>query len=394
MQSLENVVVLDLTRVLAGPYASMMFADFGANVIKIETPKGGDDSRAFGPFVGEESAYFMSLNRGKRSMTLNLKEDKAKEIFKEMVKKADVVLENYRPGTMEKLGLGYDVLKEINPKIIYTACSGFGHTGPYSTKPAYDVIVQGMGGIMSITGQEDGEPTRVGASVGDVTAGLFAVIGTLTALYAREVTGIGQKVDVAMLDCQVAILENAIARYVTSGVSPQPIGNRHSSITPFEAFKAKDGYIIIAVGNDRLWSDFCNLINRPDMIQDERFVTNPKRTENQKALKNVLDTVFPEKTVDEWIEALDMAGIPCGPINTIERVMENVQVKARNMIVETDHPTAGKVKMAGVPIKLSAMPGSVEGPAPLLGQHTEEILAEILGLSGEEVVQLKAQNVL
>ncbi len=394
MKSLENVVVLDLTRVLAGPYASMMFADFGANVIKIESPKGGDDSRAFGPFVGKESAYFMSLNRGKRSMTLNLKEAKAKEIFKEMVKKADVVLENYRPGTMEKLGLGYDVLKEINPKIIYTACSGFGHTGPYSSKPAYDVIVQGMGGIMSITGQEGGEPTRVGASVGDVTAGLFAVIGTLTALYTREVTGIGQKVDVAMLDCQVAILENAIARYVTSGVAPQPIGNRHPSITPFEAFKAKDGYIIIAVGNDRLWSDFCNLINRPELIQDERFVTNPKRTENQKALKAILDTVFPEKTVDEWIAALDNAGIPCGPINTIDRVMNNEQIIARDMIVETDHPTAGKVKMAGVPIKMSETPGTIERPAPLLGQHTEEILSEVLGISSEEVAQLKAQNVL
>ncbi|WP_371366065.1 Acetyl-CoA:oxalate CoA-transferase [Sporomusa rhizae] len=394
MKSLENVVVLDLTRVLAGPYASMMFADFGANVIKIEAPKGGDDSRAFGPFVGKESAYFMSLNRGKRSMTLNLKEAKAKEIFKEMVKKADVVLENYRPGTMEKLGLGYDVLKEINPKIIYTACSGFGHTGPYSSKPAYDVIVQGMGGIMSITGQEGGEPTRVGASVGDVTAGLFAVIGTLTALYTREVTEIGQKVDVAMLDCQVAILENAIARYVTSGVAPQPIGNRHPSITPFEAFKAKDGYIIIAVGNDRLWSDFCNLINRPDLIQDERFVTNPKRTENQKALKAILDTVFPEKAVDEWIAALDNAGIPCGPINTIDRVMNNEQIIARDMIVETDHPTAGKVKMAGVPIKMSETPGTIERPAPLLGQHTEEILSEVLGISSEEVAQLKAQNVL
>ncbi|MBP2638468.1 MAG: yfdE 2 [Firmicutes bacterium] len=394
MKSLENVVVLDLTRVLAGPYASMMFADFGANVIKIETPNGGDDSRAFGPFVGKESAYFMSLNRGKRSMTLNLKEAKAKELFKEMVKKADVVLENYRPGTMEKLGLGYDVLKEINPKIIYTACSGFGHTGPYSSKPAYDVIVQGMGGIMGITGQEGGEPTRVGASVGDVTAGLFAVIGTLTALYTREVTGIGQKVDVAMLDCQVAILENAIARYATSGVSPQPIGNRHPSITPFEAFKAKDGYIIIAVGNDRLWSEFCNLIGKPEMIQDERFATNPKRTDNQKALKAILDTVFPDKTVDEWIAALDKAGIPCGPINSIERVVNNEQVKARDMIVETDHPVAGKIKMAGIPIKLSETPGSVERPAPLLGQHTEEILSEILGISSEEVAQLKTQNVL
>lgn len=394
MKSLENLVVLDLTRVLAGPYASMMLADFGANVIKIEAPKVGDDSRAFGPFVGKESAYFMSLNRGKRSMTLNLKDPKAKEIFKDLVKKADVVLENYRPGTMEKLGLGYDVLKEINPKIIYTACSGFGHTGPYSAKPAYDVIVQGMGGIMSITGQENGEPTRVGASVGDVTAGLFATIGTMMALYTREVTGIGQKVDVAMLDCQVAILENAIARYVTSGVAPQPIGNRHPSITPFEAFKAKDGYIIIAVGNDRLWASFCDLIGKPEMIEDERFLTNPARTKNQKALKDILDTVFPAKTVDEWIAALDEAGIPCGPINTIDRVMNNVQVQARDMIVETNHPVAGKVKMAGVPIKMSETPGSVETAAPMLGQHTEEILSEMLGLSADQVAELKKQNVL
>ena len=394
MKSLENLVVLDLTRVLAGPYASMMFADFGADVIKIEAPNGGDDSRAFGPFVGKESAYFMSLNRGKRSMTLNLKEEKAKEIFKEMVKKADVVLENYRPGTMEKLGLGYDVLKEINPKIIYTACSGFGHTGPYSKKPAYDVIVQGMGGIMSITGQENGEPTRVGASVGDVTAGLFAAIGTLTALYTREVTGIGQKVDVAMLDCQVAILENAISRYVTSGVVPGPIGNRHPSITPFEGFKAKDGYVIIAVGNDRLWAKFCELIGKTELIEDPRFVSNSQRTQNQKELKAILDTVFPDKTVDEWLAVIDAAGIPCGPINTVDRVLKDPQVAARDMIVEVEHPIAGKLKMPGLPIKLSETPGSVEIPAPLLGQHTKEILAAMLGISSDEVDELKANNVL
>ncbi len=394
LKPLENVKVLDLTRVLAGPYASMMMADFGADIIKIETPNTGDDSRAFGPFVGKESAYFMSLNRGKRSMTLNLKEEKAKEIFKEMVKKADVVLENYRPGTMEKFGLGYDVLKEINPKIIYTACSGFGHTGPYSKKPAYDVIVQGMGGIMSITGQENGEPTRVGASVGDVTAGLFAVIGTLTALYHRAINGVGQKVDVAMLDCQVAILENAIARYVTSGIAPGPIGNRHPSITPFEAFKAKDGYVIIAVGNDRLWSKFCNLIGKVELIEDERFVSNSQRTKNQKALKAILDTIFPDKTVDEWLAVIDEAGIPCGPINTVDRVLKDPQIAAREMIVEVEHPIAGSLKMPGLPIKLSETPGSVEVPAPLLGQHTEEILAEWLNLSAKEVAALKEQGVL
>ncbi|MDR3563426.1 MAG: CoA transferase [Negativicutes bacterium] len=390
---LEGIVVLDLTRVLAGPYAAMMLADFGANVIKMEAPKGGDDSRAFGPFIGKESVYFMSLNRGKRSMTLNLKEEKARELFKAMVKKADVVLENYRPGTMEKFGLGYEELKKINPKLIYTACSGFGHTGPYSERPAYDVIVQGMGGIMSITGQENGEPTRVGASVGDITAGLFAAFGTMTALYNREVSGIGQKVDVAMLDCQVAILENAIARYVSSGVVPKPIGNRHPSITPFEAFQAKDGYVIIAVGNDRLWATFCNLIGKPEMITDERFVSNPKRTENQKALKAILDTVFPDKTVDEWLEVLEKAGIPNGPINTIDRVVNDVQVKSRDMIIETDHPIAGKVKMPGIPIKMSETPGSVESPAPLLGQHTAEILHEILGFTAEEVAELKEKNV-
>lgn len=314
MKALENVKVLDLTRVLAGPYTGMILADFGADVIKIESPGKGDDSRAFGPFVGKESTYFMSLNRGKRSITMNLKSPEAQEVFKTMVKEADVVLENYRPGTMEKFGLGYDELKKINPKIIYSACSGFGHSGPYMKDPAYDVIVQGMGGIMSITGQPGGEPTRVGASIGDITAGLFSAIGVMMALYNREITGVGQKVDVGMLDCQVAILENAIARYTNLGIIPGPIGNRHPSITPFEAFKAKDGYVIIAVGNDTLWAKFCDLIHRPELKEDERFTSNPKRTENQPALKAILDEVFPSRTVAEWIHDIKAAGIPVGPI--------------------------------------------------------------------------------
>lgn len=394
MKALQELVVLDLTRVLAGPYASMMLADFGANVIKIETPDGGDDSRAFGPFAGTESVYFMSLNRNKRSMTLNLKTAEGKQIFIDMVKKADVVLENYRPGTMEKLGLGYDTLKEINPSIIYAACSGFGHTGPYSKKPAYDVIVQGMGGVMSITGQENGEPTRVGASIGDITAGLFAVIGLLTALHHRNQTGEGQKVDVAMLDCQVAILENAIARYLASGKVPTPLGNRHPSITPFEPFKAKDGYVIIAVGNDKLWEKFCNLIGRQELINDERFATNPARTENQRQLKAILDDVFPDKTVDEWLAALDGQGIPSGPLNTVDRVINDPQIKARDMIVETVHSVAGPVKMAGIPIKMSATPGAVENAAPLLGEHTQEILKEMLGLTSEQIAELRGKKAL
>lgn len=394
MKALENVTVLDLTRVLAGPYTGMVLADFGANVIKIESPGTGDDSRAFGPFVKNESTYFMSLNRGKKSITLNLKKPEAQEIFKELVKQADVVLENYRTGTMEKFGLGYEELKKINPKIIYSACTGFGNTGPYAYDPAYDVIVQGMGGIMSITGQADGEPTRVGASVGDITAGLFSAIGVMTALFVRQNTGIGQKVDVGMLDCQVAILENAIARYVNTGIAPKPIGNRHPSITPFESFKAKDGYVIIAIGNDALWKKFCTLVGHDDWAADERFATNPKRTEHQPLLKEMITPVFATKTVDEWIKTLKEAGIPVGPINTVDRVLQDPQVIAREMLVETDHPIAGKIKMAGVPIKLSETPGKVEEPAPTLGQHTEEILTKMLNYDNAKIEALRAAGAL
>lgn len=391
MKPLENLVVLDLTRVLAGPYSAMMMGDFGANIIKIEQPGVGDDSRAYGPFIGKESAYFMSLNRNKRSMTLNFKEQAARDLFKEMVKKADVVLENYRPGTMENFGLGYDVLKEINPKLIYAACSGFGETGPYKLKPAYDIIVQAMGGIMSITGQEGGEPTRVGASVGDIIAGLFTSIGVSMALYHREVTGEGQKIDVSMLDCQVAVLENAISRYFVNGVAPVPLGNRHPSITPFEAFTASDGFVIVGAGNDRLWVKLCNLLSKEELITDERFLTNGDRTNNEKALKVILDAVFKAKTIDEWLVLLEEAGIPCAPINTVDRVVNDPQVKFREMIVEVEHPVAGKMHIPGVPIKMSATPGSIESPAPLLGQHTEEILKEF-GLSSEDIDALRAKN--
>jgi len=394
LKPLENLVVLDLTRVLAGPYSAMMMGDFGANIIKIEQPGVGDDSRAFGPFIGKESAYYMSLNRNKRSMTLNFKEQGARDLFKKMVKKADVVLENYRPGTMEKFGLGYDVLKEINPKIIYAACSGFGETGPYKLKPAYDIIVQAMGGIMSITGQEGGEPTRVGASVGDIIAGLFTTIGVSMALYHRAMTGEGQKIDVSMLDCQVAVLENAISRYLVNGVVPGPLGNRHPSITPFEGFTASDGYVIVGAGNDRLWKKLCELLGKEELINDERFITNGARTTNEKALKVILDDVFKTKTIDEWLAMLEEAGIPCAPINTVDRVLNDPQIKARDMIVEVDHPVAGKMHLPGIPIKMYKTPGSVDTPAPLLGQHTEEILKELLGMSKEEVDALRAKDVL
>lgn len=379
MGPLKGLKILDLSRVLAGPYATMMMADFGANVYKIEPPKVGDDSRAFGPFVGKESAYYMSLNRNKRSMVLDFKKQSNIEVFKEMVKNADIVVENYKPGTMEKFGIGYDVLKEINPKIIYAACSGFGHTGPYSQKPAYDIIVQAMGGIMSITGQEGGEPTRVGASVGDIIAGIFTSYAIMLAVYHREKTGEGQKVDVGMLDCQVAILENALARYVTSGEVPKPIGNRHPSITPFASFTAKDGHIIVGAGNDRLWEKLCTTIDRMDLFKHPKFDTNANRTQNVKELAVELNKTLKEKTINEWMKLLEDAGVPCAPINTIDKIVNDPQIKAREMIVEVEHPVAGKLKLPNVPFKMSKTPGSVNTPAPLLGQHTNELLKEMFG---------------
>jgi CoA:oxalate CoA-transferase len=362
-------------------------------VIKIEPPGQGDDSRAFGPFVGKESAYFMSLNRNKRSMTLNLKEREAQELFREMVKKADIVLENYRPGTMEKFGLGYEDLKKINPRIIYAACSGFGHTGPYSQKPGYDILAQAMGGIMSITGAEGGEPVRVGASIGDIIAGLFTTIGILMALHHRRLSGEGQKIDVSMLDCQVAVLENAIARYLVSGDVPKPLGTRHPSITPFDAFKSKDGYIILGAGNDRLWEKRCDIIGQPQLKADARFKSNSLRTQNFQELYGYLNTAFQDKTTTDWIVTLEAAGIPCGPINTVDKVVADPQIISREMIVETNHPLAGPVKMAGAPIKMSATPGSIDSSAPSLGQHTAEILGELLGMTEDEVEGLRQREI-
>lgn len=378
MNTLAGIRVLDLSRVLAGPYCTMMLADFGADIIKIEPPV-GDDSRAFGPFIGKESAYFMSLNRNKRSVVLNFKEQEHCDVFKEMVKNADIVVENYRPGTMEKFGLGYEELKMINPKIIYAACSGFGQTGPYRTKPAYDIIVQAMGGIMSITGPEGGPPTRVGASIGDITAGMFTAYGIMLALFHRERTGEGQKIDVGMLDCQIAILENAISRYTTSGSVPAPLGNRHPSITPFSSYSAKDGHIIVGAGNNRLWERLCNLIGRPELVTDPRFDTNGNRNTNTDALTVILNEIFQTKTIDEWLSVLEEAGIPCAPINTIDRTVNDPHIKARDMIVEVQHPVAGKMKIPGIPVKMSETPGSIHSPAPTLGQHAHEIMQEILG---------------
>ncbi len=394
MGPLEGLKILDLTRVLAGPYCTMLLGDLGADIIKVEMPKTGDDSRHFGPYQNGESAYFMSLNRNKRSMTLNLKHEEGKALLKELVKDVDVIVENFRPGTMEKLGLGYDVLKEINPRIVYAASSGFGHSGPYSKKPAYDGVVQAMGGIMSITGAKGGEPTRVGPSIGDIAAGLFTAIGVLAALNHRNESGKGQKVDVAMLDCQVAMLENAIARYVVTKEVPKPAGNRHTSIVPFEPFDSKDSKIVIAVGNDTIWKRFCGVAGLEDIVDDPKFSTNPERNNNYDELRPILAAKLVEKTTEEWSKIFDEAGVPNGPINYVDKVLENEQVLARDMIVEVDHPKAGKLKMPGVAIKMSDTPGGIESPAPLLGQHNRELLKEFFDYSDEKIDQLIAEGVL
>ena len=391
----EGIKVLDLTRVLAGPFCTMILSDMGAEVVKVEMPEIGDDSRYFGPFKNEQSLYFLSLNREKKSMTLNLKTEEGKAILKDLIKQFDVIVENYRPGTMEKLGLGYDVLKVINPRLIYAASSGFGHTGPDSKKPAYDILAQARGGIMSITGWPDSPPTRVGMSTGDITASLFTAIGISSALYQREISGEGQKVDVAMLDSQVAILENALSRYQVSGVPPVPIGNRHPTITPFQAFKAKDTYFVLPIGNDNLWSKFCKIISREELIEDNRFITNGARTENLTELNIVLDEIFKTKNAFEWIDLFEDNGIPCGPINTIDKVMDDKQVLARNMIVEVDDKNAGKVKIAGNPIKMTSVPEEqTRKSAPEIGEHTKEVLAKYLNIDDKKIDQLSAKGVL
>lgn len=390
MMALEGLRVLDLTRVLAGPYATMILADLGADVIKIEAPGVGDDARHFGPYLHGESAYFMSLNRNKRSMTLNLKSPRGQQVLRELVPLFDVLAENFRPGTLEKLGLGYETLRDLNPRLIYAAASGFGRTGPYSQRPAYDGVVQAMGGVMSITGQEDGKPTRVGTSIGDIIAGIFTAIGILSALAARERTGQGQLVDVAMLDCQVAILENAIARYSVTGEIPRPIGNRHPSVVPIEPFETQDGQLMVAVGNDAIWRRLCEALGRPELAADPRFETNPLRHAHYAELRPILAEIFQSRTIADWQAQLDAAGIPASPINTIAQVMEHPQVLAREMLVKLTHPVAGELTMPGIPIKLSETPGAMRTAAPTLGQHTESLLAELLGYTPEQIAELRA----
>ena len=354
---LQGVVVVDLTRVLAGPYLTMMLAEMGARVIKVERPGLGDDARHFGPFVEGQSAYFAGINRGKESIALDLKAPEDREIFLKLVQKADVLVENYKPGTMEKLDFGWQRLGEENARLIYAAVSGFGHTGPYRDRPAYDLVAQAMGGIMSLTGHAGDSPVRVGTSLGDITAALFGLSGVLAALYDREITGRGTKVDVAMLDCQVAILENAIGRFFADGQIPGPIGMRHPSITPFSGLQAQHGgYLVLAVGNDSLFARLCELLDRKDLITDERYATNGNRTEHHESLYRELEHALEGKPVSEWLELFNQNGIPCGPINNVKEVVEDPQVLSRNMIVTAEGEQGLVFRMSGNPVKFPGYP--------------------------------------
>ncbi len=392
---LDGIKVLDLTRVLAGPYCGMVLQDLGAEVIKIENPKTGDDSRSFGPFKNGKSLYFTAINCGKKSLSLNLKEEKGKEILRELIKKSDVILENFRPGTMEKFGLGYDVLKEINPRLIYAATSGFGHTGPDASKPAYDILVQARGGLMSLTGQPDSDPTIVGVSIGDILAGVFTATGITTALYQREKTGKGQKIDVAMLDCQVAIMENAMARYQATRSAPKPQGCKHPTVAPFQSFKASDRYFVVAVANDSLFKRLCSTLGRPEMADDPLFITNEKRHANQPELERQLQEIFVTKTAQEWIDIIEAAGVPVSPINDLAYVAEDPQILARNMLVDMKDPTLPGIQVTGNPIKMSAMEDIMSREhAPEIGEHNTEILTNWLHFSEEEIAALKERNVI
>jgi len=377
---LNGVLVLDLSRVLAGPFCTMVLADLGARVIKVEAPPSGDDSRSFGPFVGDKSAYFMSLNRGKQSIALDLKQPGDRVLFERLLDRADVLVENFRPGAMAKLGYGWERLHADHPRLVYAAVSGFGQTGPRWEQPAYDLVIQAMGGVMSITGQPGLPPVRVGTSMGDITAGLYATIGICAALRHREITGQGMMVDVAMLDCQVAILENAIARYGAEGRPPGPLGTRHPSITPFDLYNAADGPMVICAGNDNLFAQLCRALERQDLIADQRFGSNQLRTANQEALKSELESTLSRKPRAHWLDRLAARGVPCGPINDLAGVLAEPQVAARNMLVTSDDPQVGPVSMAGNPIKLSAFadPGS-RPPAPELDHDRQAILAEMGG---------------
>ncbi len=393
-QPLSDIKVLDLSRVLAGPYCSMMLGDLGAEVIKVELPQAGDDTRHWGPpEAGGEAAYYLCHNRNKRSLTVNMKTAPGREIIRKLALRSDILIENYKVGTLQKVGLGYADLRRENPRLIYCSITGFGQNGPYKDKPGYDFMIQGMGGIMSITGEPDGPPMKVGVAIVDITAGLFATSAILAALRHRDLTGEGQYVDIALLDAVLAWLANVGSNYLISGELPRRYGNGHPNIVPYEPFMAGDGvYFALAVGNDRQWRDFCFLTGLEPLARDPRFATNPERVLHREELIPIIAGKMLEKTSDEWLQQLDDLKIPCGPINTLDKVFGDPQVKEREMVVEVPHPTAGMVKLVASPMKFSRTPCQVHRHPPLLGEHTAEVLSAVLGYTQEEIEALHQEG--
>jgi len=391
---------VDLSHVLAAPTTSMYLADLGAEVIHIEREI-GDDAREFGPFVGghdkNRSAYFISLNRNKKSLVLDLKSQKGRDILRELIQVSDVVLENFRPDTMEKLGFSWEALQKINPRVICCSICGFGHDSlpEHGSRPAYDMVAQAYSGLMSITGPEGGPPCRVGSSVGDIIAGMQATIGILAALRYRERTGRGQYVDIAMVDSLFSVLENAVARYVNTGETPGPLGGAHPSITPFQGFQTKDGqWVIAAIGNDKLWAQYCDLLGRRDLIDHPKFKTNPLRCDNRRELIPILQHEMQKKTAHEWFDIFERHAIPYSPINTLKQICEDPHIAHRKMLVEIDQPIVGKMRVCASPLKLSETPGEVYAPAPMLGEHSEQVLRDVLGYSREKIAQLQKEGVI
>ncbi len=384
---LEDIRVLDLTWVLSGPYASMVLCDLGADVIKLERPPFGDVARATGPFQNGWSGYFFSINRGKRSASVDLRRPEGRELFLELVERVDIVMENFTPGTMERLGLGFSELEAHNPRLIMARTSGFGQTGPYRDRPALDVIVQAMGGVMSITGEPGGGPVRPGVSYGDITAGLYTAVGILAALHERKRSGRGQEIDISMLDCQVSVLENAIVRLAVTGEAPKPLGTRHPSATPFQAFPTADGHVVVALGfgDEGQWNLLLALLGLPELVGDARFDTGPRRTARHAELEPLLIGAFRRRTTAEWLQELLAVGIPCGPVNSVSDVVDDPQVLAREMICDIEHPRAGTLPVANSPLRFSRSEAGISGPPPEMGEHTAAVLGELLGLSDDKV---------
>jgi glutaryl-CoA transferase len=392
---LAGIRVLDLTRVVAGPYCAMFLGDLGAEVVKVEQPGAGDDTRGWGPpFAGGESAYYLCINRNKQSLTLDLKSQRAVELLRELVKVADVIIENFRPGTMERLSLGEKELRELNPRLIYASLTGFGADGPMSDWPGYDLIVQAWGGLMSITGTPDGEPVKVGVAIIDLVAGLMLGKAITAALFAREKIGVGQRIDTSLLEAEVASLINVGSNYLIGGKVPTRWGNAHPNIVPYQNFKTSDGYLVIGVASEVIWKRFCQAIGRNDLTDDPRFTNNSKRVENRAELIELLAEIFLQRNNDSWLKLLTDAEVPCAPVQTIDQVFQAPQVLHRDMLMEVEHPTAGKVRMAGIPVKFSVTPASVRMPPPLLGEHNGEILKNWLGMSSEAIEELKREKII